>query len=1121
MTRRFPVSLTRWLAAGLCAALLVGAPMPALALRVGQENTGLEELKAALPSPQSGLEEGQEPLRWTVARTVPYPSEELSANQKTFTLVVDGRPVSFESPDARDPPAAAHGALRASMTRSRSSGIELRHSTATAHLLLTEDVHEVHWLTFSTDGKLLASLAARPDGTVIQLWDVDTIANVAAARSIPNPRRRAALTEALAPTVQHLRDHEERASLQSRITAARTLHSMAYLLPPESLARYRRLPSPGSQQAALAAGYLFRVGRMSEAELKRALADLARWEQAARRRRGRHHRIALEIHSEIPERHADAEAIQQLLELFMRVPENLDAADRLRVATKWEHDPGETDNYLEFQTLPSHSIDTQLFLWELLERAAAAEGFALEGPIVANDGLNALWVHLNVNGRLWDPARPDDRSSVTPLLGAWVTEMAKTANELHTRFNIPVTRLRPALSPLEHWNVRRPVSSQLGRWRTEVLGMVWVSRDPAVQAVLRQARRRLLKRLDEAVWALQSFSLRADGVRESLPAVVRRDDSQQELLQGLQTLYDQHVAAGLEEEPWLEGLMAATKVWQARGWLADEAAGAVFIDRFRQAMIHAGKTPPPARRPFRQECLKVFSAFVGQLAHPERFPDLRLHAYPRENGDRSADVELTVGGTPYLVHLYGDVGGSPLLTVTIANLDTRRVLSTVRLGMDRYYKPKIRHLDIGDSEGDHHPWLHGWSVGRVWQTRTQMRQFVQGIFDTLPAGLEERPMTGADAWLDGLRAATDAWLQATPPLLQGPEAAESLIALFHGAMARREHDAPPPWLASQRRVFLEAVSALLERLVVTHTVRVMGPHSDAFTRGVTVWFRDGQGHDYTADVVTREKPPKVTLTLRERGRELGTLRLGCDTIATGRTPHLDVADRHGAAGGAWFHHQRLDHIWANRTAMRTFVQAFHRTMIEPLFSRPAAPASDDVARPAAAGLEERPMTREEMQATMARWAALVEGHQFLLRTALVLGPSAMTESMRQLLLNDQISSRVFLPLIVWADRAGSAQNLEDRGIVAVDHVDGIADILEGDVYTAVEQLQMRGTGAEFQQLQQAVEATAGLSVRHLTGSVDATLLWRELYRHLLGVERLTQNQQLEAERLAAAVERYL
>src|SRR3989338_10017503 len=46
----------RLLAAGLCAALLVGTPTPASALRVGQETTGLDELKAALP-PASGLEE--------------------------------------------------------------------------------------------------------------------------------------------------------------------------------------------------------------------------------------------------------------------------------------------------------------------------------------------------------------------------------------------------------------------------------------------------------------------------------------------------------------------------------------------------------------------------------------------------------------------------------------------------------------------------------------------------------------------------------------------------------------------------------------------------------------------------------------------------------------------------------------------------------------------------------------------------------------------------------------------------------------------------------------------------------------------------------------------------------
>lgn len=179
------------------------------------------------------------------------------------------------------------------------------------------------------------------------------------------------------------------------------------------------------------------------------------------------------------------------------------------------------------------------------------------------------------------------------------------------------------------------------------------------------------------------------------------------------------------------------------------------------------------------------------------------------------------------------------------------------------------------------------------------------------------------------------------------------------------------------------------------------------------------------------------------------------------------------------------------------------------------------AGPTPAGLEERPMTREEMQATLARWAALTQKPRFLLRTALVLGPSVMTEPIRHLLLNEQIPSRVFWPLIVWTGRDGSAQALEDRGIAAAEDADGIADLLVGDLHTAVAQLQMRGHRAEFQRLQQVVAVTPGCSVHHLTGSLEMASLWPELYRHLLGVERLTPNQQLEAERLAAAVERYL
>ncbi|OGX40048.1 MAG: hypothetical protein A3C53_07100 [Omnitrophica WOR_2 bacterium RIFCSPHIGHO2_02_FULL_68_15] len=205
-------------------------------------------------------------------------------------------------------------------------------------------------------------------------------------------------------------------------------------------------------------------------------------------------------------------------------------------------------------------------------------------------------------------------------------------------------------------------------------------------------------------------------------------------------------SAGLEEEWWLEGLWQAAEVWQARGWLVDDDARAALLNRFQNAPARARQAPPRDQRLFRQECLRVFSACMGQLARPKQFPALHVHTNPRGNGDRSADVELSVGDTQYLVHLYGDVGSSPLLTATITNLDTRRVLGTVRLGMDRYQKPKFRHLDIADSAGDRHPWLHRWSLGRVWRTPSQMRQFVQGVFDTLAAaGLEEPPMTAAEA----------------------------------------------------------------------------------------------------------------------------------------------------------------------------------------------------------------------------------------------------------------------------------------------------------------------------------------------------------------------------------------
>jgi len=73
------------------------------------------------------------------------------------------------------------------------------------------------------------------------------------------------------------------------------------LFPPSVRADFRALPTPGSQQAAQVAAFLYHSGTFSERELQNEITVLKQSEEEASIQRGADHYIALEVHSSHPQ----------------------------------------------------------------------------------------------------------------------------------------------------------------------------------------------------------------------------------------------------------------------------------------------------------------------------------------------------------------------------------------------------------------------------------------------------------------------------------------------------------------------------------------------------------------------------------------------------------------------------------------------------------------------------------------------------------------------------------------------------------------------------------------------------------------------------------------------------
>jgi hypothetical protein len=322
--------------------------------------------------------------------------------------------------------------------------------------VMERQFNSVSKVAFSPDGRWLIAAGYDERGhfsksRTVKLWDVGTLQN-----QLEQPEE--VTIEAAVAELAKPRDFGR--SIFPRILAAQALHENRKFVPKELVETFRKLPTPGVQQATLLATYLYRTGKISLEELRAQIAEMTAWEKQALLEQGDTPRLAMEVHTAISQEGSQGAAWQQLLDLTMTVFDNQDAAGSLRVRTLFE------DGGLEIQSLPSASPLTQARIWEYWEDLAASEGL----DFTFND-MRDSWVHINMNGVLLEPQKE-------ACLYRWAAENANFDKLIGRSPELTTSSARWS----HVWLVRPPTPSRLAeawdlvtsRYRTEITGFLYV-----------------------------------------------------------------------------------------------------------------------------------------------------------------------------------------------------------------------------------------------------------------------------------------------------------------------------------------------------------------------------------------------------------------------------------------------------------------------------------------------------------------------------------------------------------------------------------------------------------------------------------------------------------------------